>query len=249
MFVDPSEKEYDWLRIRLQEEMTIERNNLSPNARRWLDRALPPGTPIPAAVTNTQKGEMDVRGRWTPFTATTSVQAQPFSFLWRARLRLLPGVWVTAEDGHDGSRGWGHGRLWGLLPMGRRDDPEVFRMQLVRSLAELPWQPHLAFAIPGLSWRDGDGSSFTVRATFGGEEVTVRFDLNSQDDVVGASARRPYDVPDGFRQAPWRYDFADHQELSGLRVPTSASATYEKEEGPWTYWRGWLTALATGDTA
>ena len=61
----------------------------------------------------------------------------------------------------------------------------------------------------------------------------MRFDINDQGDVIRASSpSRPYDVPDGFAEAPWYYEFSDHQDYNGVRIPAAAVATYDKEEGP-----------------
>jgi hypothetical protein len=223
--------------------MTIESSVLPPNVRRWLDRAVPAGAPVPNRILNAQEGEMDIRGRWMPFTADTCYQAQPLSFVWKARFGMLPGVWLVAADGHDDERGWGGAKLWGIVPMGVRRGQEVFAMQLVRSLAELPWKPQFALAMPTIEWSDTSDSAFDVRTAIGGQEISVCFELDQDGDIVRATSRRYYDVPDGFVEAPWRYDFSDHQDYDGIRMPASATATYEKSDGPWTYWRGTITSV------
>jgi hypothetical protein len=223
--------------------MPINRSSLPPNVRRWLDRSLPADAPLPHRILNTQAGEMDIRGKWSPFTAKTLNQIQPFTFVWKARFNMLPGVWLIAEDGHDGERGWGSAKLWGVIPMGGRKTPEVFAMQLVRDLAELPWKPQFALAIPALQWRDTGDTTFEVRAVKGNQDISVRFELDGEDQVIRASGKRYYDVPDGFVKAPWHYDFSDHRDHGGMHIPTSAVATYAKPDGPWTYWRGKITSV------
>jgi hypothetical protein len=217
--------------------MTDARSALPVNARRWLDRALPAEAPSLKRITNRQTGQIQVRDRWLPFTAETVYEPDPFSFLWRARLKMLPGVWVAAEDGHDGQKGWGGSKLWGIVPMGGRTGPEVFRMQLVRSLAELPWMPQFALAIPGLEWSMSGDEAFEIRASVGDEALAVRFELNAEGDIIQASGRRHYDVPDGFVEVPWRVAYGDHRAVGQVRMPTSAAATYEQAAGPWTYWK------------
>lgn len=81
--------------------MTINRSSLPSNVRRWLDRSFPTNAPVPNRILNTQEGEMDIRGKWMPFTAKTFNQVQPFTFIWKARFNMIPGIWLIAEDGHD----------------------------------------------------------------------------------------------------------------------------------------------------
>jgi hypothetical protein len=225
--------------------MIDSRSSLPSNVRRWLDRSLPADAPLLNRIQHTQEGEMDIRGRWMPFMATTVYRAQPHTFTWKARFSMLPGVWLVAEDGHDDESGWGGAKLWGILPMGGRKGPEVRAMQLVRSLAELPWKPQLALALPGLAWNDASDTAFEVRTAVGDPEIAVCFELDGQGDIVRASGKRYYDVPDGFVEAPWRYDFSDHQTYEGIRMPAWAVATYDKADGPWVYWRGRITRVAT----
>jgi len=222
----------------------VSRASLPVATQRWLERALPHNLDLPSSILIEQEGTMDIRGKWTPFTAKGTYKASPLSFSWQASFRLLPGVWVVAEDGHLGGQGWGSSRLWGIIPMGKLTDSELLTIQLVRNLGELPWLPSFVLADPTLTWTDAGETAFEVRSTAGDREVMVRFDINDQGDVIRASSpSRPYDVPDGFAEAPWYYEFNDHQDYNGVRIPAAAVATYDKEEGPWEYFRGRITSV------
>ena len=179
-----------------------------------------------------------------PFRASGIYCASPLSFEWKARFQMLPGVWILAEDGHRDGEGWGGARLWGIVPMGRRTDPQVLITQVVRNLAELPWLPSFALADGGLTWADAGRNAFEVRSQAAGRDVMVRFEINHAGDVIRAwSPARPYDVPGGYAEAPWGYAFSDHQELGGMRVPATAVATFEKDDGPWEYFRVRITSI------
>lgn len=117
---------------------------------------------------------------------------------------MLPGVWIVAEDGHQGGEGWGGARLWGMLPMGKRTGPQVLIAQLVRNLGELPWLPSFVLSDSALSWTGAGGTLFEVRSSVGDQDVKVRFEINDHGDVIRArSPSRPYDVPGGYAEAPW----------------------------------------------
>ncbi len=225
----------------------ISRAPLPPAARRWLDRALPQSLDLPSSIRIEQEGSLEARGRWTPFSASGVYKASPLSFNWRARLQLLPGVWIVAEDGHKGGQGWGGARLWGIIPMGKRTDPEVSRAQLVRNLGELPWLPSFALSDSTLIWTDVGETLFEVRCSAAGHEAVVRFETNAQGDVIRAySPSRPYDLPDGYADAPYYYEFSDHREFGGVRIPAVAVATFEKDDGPWEYFRCTITSVTYG---
>jgi hypothetical protein len=190
---------------------------------------------------------MEIRGSWTPFTASGVYKAPPLSFNWRARFRMLPGVWIVAEDGHLDGQGWGSARLWGVIPMGERTDPEVLATQLVRNLGELAWLPAFVLADSSLKWTGAGETAFEVRGSAGDREVMVRFEISDQGDLLRAhSPARPYDVPGGYAEAPWFYEFSDHREFGGVRIPAEAVAAFDKGDGPGEYFRGRITAVTFG---
>ena len=217
-------------------------------ADRWLRRTLPRGAPKhpPHQIRLQQKGEMGLRGTWTPMRADGVYDATDLGFVWRASLEIRPAFVVKATDGLDDRTGWGEARLWGVVPLGRRKrGPEVARAQLVRNLAEVVWVPHLVVAHPELVV-DHDERSFTLAGRAAGAEARVRIVVDEGGDAVAAEAdARPYDVPGGgYEQAPWRCDFADHALMSGIRVPMTAEARFDKQTGPFVYWRARITAVA-----
>jgi hypothetical protein len=133
--------------------------------------------------------------------------------------------------------------MWGVVPMGGRKGPDVFSMQFVRSLAELPWMPQFVLALPDLTWCDTSDTTFEVRAGAAGREFAVTFELDGEGEIIRASSTRPYDIPGGFVEVPWRCEFSNYRSFDNVRVPASAVATYEKSDGDWTYWRGETTSM------
>ena len=116
-------------------------------------------------------------------------------------------------------------------------------MQLVRNIAELVWLPDTALADDALRW-GGSADTFEIRADAAEQEVLVRFDVDEAGDVTRAySPARPYDVPGGFEDAPWRYDLSAHREIDGVRVPASVVATYLLPDEPWEYLRAEVTGM------
>jgi hypothetical protein len=156
----------------------------------------------------------------------------------------MPGVWIVAEDGYKGSEGWGGASLWGFIPMGKRTGQDVLTSQRVRCLAELALLPALTLLDPSITWLDGGDAAFEVRSASSGVEVVVRFDVDPGGDITRAtSPARPYDIPDGYAEAPWGYDFGDHREFDGVRIPSSLVAFFQKAGGREEYLRAQVTAV------
>ena len=216
---------------------------LPPAARRWLDRAAPRGQANLSHVAVSQRGQLESGERWLDFRSEATYRPSPLAFEWRARLGVMFGIWVIASDGHANGEGWGGAKLWGVKTIGGRQGPEVLPTQFIRNIAELAWLPDIAIADTALRWTGAGADAFEVSADAADREVTVRFDLDGGADIMRASSpARPYDVPEGFEDAPWRYDLSEHRELDGVRIPTTVAATYSLPDGPWEYFRAHVTS-------
>ena len=212
-------------------------------ARRWLDRSAPRGQADLSHIAMSQTGRLESGGRWLEFRSEATYRPNPLAFEWRARLKVMFAMWVLATDGHADGDGWGGAKLWGLKTVGGKSGPEVHATQLIRNIAELVWLPDIALADPALRW-GGSADTFEIRADAADREILVRFDVDEAGDVIRAfSPARPYDVPDGFDDAPWRYDLTDHREIDGVRVPASVVATYLLPDEPWEYLNAELVGM------
>jgi hypothetical protein len=217
-------------------------------ARRWLEAALPADAPDRSRIWVGQRGSMDANGQWLSFKGTGTYEARPLSYDWRARLRLMLGVWALIKDGYSEDEGWGGAWIYGIKSMGQRRGTDVLVTQMIRNLAELVWVPDLARSEPSLRWSDAGDRAFEISRSAGEREVRVRFDIDDQGDVIRASSSfRPYDVPDGYAEAPWRCDFGDPRDFGGVRMPSSVTATYEHDDGAWEYFRGEITSVDRDD--
>jgi hypothetical protein len=217
-------------------------------ARRWLDASVPANAPDRSRIWVGQRGSLDANGRLLSFKGTATYEARPLSYDWRARLKLMFAVWALVKDGYSEDEAWGGAWLYGFKSMGERKGPEVLVTQMIRNLAELVWTPDLARAEPSLRWSDAGERAFKISRSAGEREVTVRFDIDDRGDVIRASSEfRPYDIPDGYAEAPWHCDFGDPREFGGIRMPSSVTATYDREDGPWEYFHGEVTSVDRDD--
>jgi hypothetical protein len=213
-------------------------------ARRWLERCAPLGSADLSHIAVSQSGTLESGGRWLEFRSEATYRPSPIAFEWRARLKVMLGIWVIATDGQADGDGWGGAKLLGLKSIGGKSGPEVLATQLVRNIAELVWLPDTVLADPQLRWSDAGDDAFEVRADAAGREVIVRFEVDGSGDVRRVSSpARPYDVPGGFEDAPWRYDLSGHRQIDDVRVPAAVVATYELPDEPWEYLRAEVTGM------
>jgi hypothetical protein len=214
--------------------------------RRYLDRALPSGESEALRVRIAQTGTMRLKpgGRELRFTAVEEFAVAEVAFSWRARFSLLPLVSLRVVDGYAAGEGHLEARLFGLLPVMRARGQEISEGEAHRYLAELPWVPHAMLANRRLEWRDLDAHAVEVATQVGSARPAVRLELDAAGDIVTTSCdARPYREGRTSTPRPWAGTFSDHAVVGGVRIPTRAEVRWELADGPFTYWRGAVTAL------
>lgn len=74
--------------------------------QRWLRWSGTVGRPIPSTVRLRQEGECRLCDRgWFPFTAEEYYSTRPPAFVWKATIRMTPGVEVVGKDSYLDGRG------------------------------------------------------------------------------------------------------------------------------------------------
>ena len=91
--------------------------------RRWLGRAVGPGTALRSAVELRMQGEIRL-GAWRPFTAVQRMNAE--GFVWTARLRVA-GLPVAGFDRYTRGRGEMRWRMLRLVPLLSAANADVTR--------------------------------------------------------------------------------------------------------------------------
>ena len=186
-------------------------------------------------------------GRWLPFHATQEMRVDRVEFAWRARFRVAPLLSLRVVDWYGAGDGGLEGRLWNRIPVVRARGPEVARGEAMRYLAELAWVPQAMIANRELEWHGLDEDAVEVAARVGDSRVSVVLHFDSAGDIEGASADvRPRLVGKETVKTAFRGVFGEYRELGGVRVPTTAEASWLLPDGPFTYFRGRVTGWEAG---
>jgi hypothetical protein len=211
-----------------------------------LDQVLP-SAEAPRRVRLEQTGEMVRRPGEKPlaFTAVQEYATDMVDFEWRAAFGPNRLVRLSVVDGFSEGVGWLTARVWGLIPVVRSAGPEVDRGEAMRYLAELPWVPHAIRSNPELSWRGLEDGSAEVSTLVGGRAASIQLSFDEAGLIRGAAGIRPRLAGTTAIETPFAGRFGDYVELGGIRIPGSGEVSWELPEGPFTFWRGEVTSLAT----
>ncbi len=146
-------------------------------AQRFLQRALPVGTPLGTLVELEMRGEIRLGGRWSAFEAQQILRAG-VGFVWRPSIggRFLHFSGFDCCGPHGAEMDF---RLHHLIPVARASGPDTVRSASGRLAAEtVAWVPQALVPANGARWTaiDDERALVTLLAAHREVEVAVRID-------------------------------------------------------------------------
>ena len=139
--------------------------------RRWLTRAIAPGTPLLRSAVLRQHGEIKV-GRWQRYEADWLL-APPQGFIWAATTHVGP-VFIRGFDCYTAGAGEMRWRLFGRVPLVCAAGADVTRSAMGRLAGELCFVPAVALSA-AVTWEPLDDRRAVGRVAADGwtHRVTV----------------------------------------------------------------------------
>jgi hypothetical protein len=140
-------------------------------ARRYLQHAIAPGTPLAIAVRLKMHGEIKLKG-WLPFHAE-QVICWDRGMIWRAAVRMH-GIAIRGADTYLDGQGAMRWRLFGIVPVVNASGPDITRSSAGRVNIESIWLPSVLLH-DKISWTAVDDSHFHARFTAHGETAEIDY--------------------------------------------------------------------------
>jgi len=158
--------------------------------------------------------------------------ADPPGFLWSARIRWFPGVWLDARDMALAGKGSMRVLLDATIAVVNASGPKLDQGSALRLLAEMVWYPTALFDSRYVTWSAIDERHARATLHFGEQQVSGIFEFGADGLPASVSAQRFMDQR-GLR--PWGGTYLDFRAVSGMLVPFEASVTWQLDSGPFTY--------------
>lgn len=193
-------------------------------ARRWLDHAIAPGTPLRRRVEMRQHGQLRLGGRWWPFRSRQALDPLR-GYVWPVRTSLL-GVPMLGVDRLHGEDAEMTHRLLGLLPVVRATGADLARSAAARAASEICWSPATALD-PSVDWRAVSDSEVVALVPVGGEVHECTLLIGGDGALRGGTTRRWAQLNGG----PWQWHTFGARTLAegtfgGFTVPSRVVAGY-----------------------
>jgi hypothetical protein len=226
-----------------------ELEGLPASVQRYFRAVLKDGQPIITAVTIDIAGTFNMSPageQWKPFTSHQRVVTHRPSFLWDAKIAMLPGVKVNVVDSYIVGHGLLHAAIQGLFTMADiQGEGEIARGEFMRWFAEVAWYPTALLPSQGVRWEAVDDHSANATVTDGPLALTLLFRFN-EAGLIGSfrAEARGGMVGDKMVMAPWEGVWSDYRVRDGVQAPFTGEVAWMRPEGRRPYFIGTVTALA-----
>lgn len=197
-------------------------------ARRLLETAIAPGTPLADSARLEMHGRIRLRG-WTRFRAS-EVLAPHRGFVWAARAGLVRGYDRYLHG--EGEMRW---RLLGIVPVVRASGPDVARSAAGRLAGEAAWLPSALLPRFGVSWSAPDAETARAAFVLDGRAHTLDLRLDAEGRIASCAFDRWGD-PDGtgdFALHRFGLEATAHRTFAGLTVPSAGRAGWHFGTARW----------------
>lgn len=216
--------------------------------RRYLEYALPPGTPPIRTASLRQTGTFRLGGigsGWKPLEATQSFSSSPPAFVWEARIRMAPALAIQVVDSYLGGEGAIHATAASLIPIvDRKGAPELNAGALMRFLAEAVWIPTRLRPGDGLSWQPMDQRRARAILEDGPNRVELEFTFGDDGRIETIFAPGRFRDVDGIGvPTPWICRLGMWASVHGFRAPLEGEVAWVLPEGELVYWRGKISEI------
>ncbi|WP_316690289.1 DUF6544 family protein [Pseudonocardia sp. H11422] len=195
--------------------------HLSAPARRWIEHAIAPGTPLLRAVVLNMHGRVRI-GSWRPYRAR-QVLSVPDGFVWAAATRIA-GLPVRGFDRYTRGSGQMRWRLLGAVPVQSSEGPDVTRSAAARLAGEFIFTPAAALD-PAVRWEPVDEQRTVAHVPIGPFTHPITLSVARSGALESVSLPRWGD-PDrtGFAEHPFTALVHEEARFEGFTVPARLSA-------------------------
>ncbi|MCF7796943.1 MAG: hypothetical protein K9N11_01885 [Lentisphaeria bacterium] len=213
--------------------------------KRYLRYTKTVGKPFVKRVELTQSGQMKLKRNadWIPLKAKQWYSIPEVAFEWRGWVKAAPLFHVKATDFYDDGVGSLKIRLWGFIPMGTAEGPEISEGELMRFLSEIIWFPP-AMLGENITWAAINDTAARATISDGELEVSGDFHFGPDGRFTAFTAQRYADRGDGeFQLADWYAPVSEYEDFNDWYLPSQGSAVWLFEDGDYEYIRLKIEAI------
>ena len=176
----------------------------------------------------------------TRFTAQQTAGVDRPAFVWRAIMG--PGKVMGVADSFVDGIGRLEVRILGALTVAKMENTaDMNQGEILRYLAELPWNPDAILQNATLVWTVVDERTLMVAGGADGARGEITFLLDADGLIESMSApSRMYATKGGMIPLPWHGRFWEYERMDGRLIPKRGEVAWTLAGKEFVYWRGAL---------
>jgi hypothetical protein len=205
--------------------------------QKWLKACGAVGRPAIQSAWVQQKARMKMKpGQegWHAAEAEQYTTTEPPAFIWSVRLRMMPLLQVRGRDKYVDGRGEMLIKLNALINIVNERGEKLDEGTLQRYLGELVWLPSLALS-PHITWEAIDDFSAKATMSYQGVSGSGTFYFDEAGAFTKFVALRYMGNEPDAQRYPWVISAEAYAAFDGITVPAEMKASWQLEEGDWTW--------------
>lgn len=207
--------------------------------KRWLRYSEVIGKERVVSVRLKQKGffKMRIDKDWIPFEAEEYYRVDEPSFLWWAKMKFAPFLYVTGRDKYYEGKGNMLIKIASLVTAADGKGDEINQGTLLRFLNEIMWFPSAALS-NYITWEEVDKNSARATMSYGDVTASAIFFFDEKGAFINMTADRYSDIGDSkFSMEKWSTPVAEYGRINNILIPYKGSAIWHYKNGDFEYIR------------
>lgn len=180
---------------------------------------------------------------WLPFEAVHHVNVDHPGFVWKARVKVAPGIQMLGLDRYYQGHGFMNIKLLGIIPLvNAKPGPEMDQSTMLRYLAELIWYPTAALN-SYIHWEEIDQHS--ARAVMSWQGITAGMGVNFDEagDLRSSLGQRYQEIDGHYVLTDWGGEARGCADFHGRRIVNQTDVVWKLPSGDFNWMQVEVTAL------
>lgn len=186
-----------------------------------------------------QKGKFKLKpdSKWKNFTAEQYINTENMSFLWYAKIKLMPLIKVYVIDEFIEGKGKLIAKLFSLFKIVDESGPEIDQGEFMRFLSESTWYPTF-FCSENIQLNVLNNNTFEIRLGSEYQNISGNIIINKVGLIHKFTCERYYTNGDKKELKKMTGYLSEYKKMDGIMLPTKFKVCWHLEKGDYCYIKG-----------
>ncbi|TFG00674.1 MAG: hypothetical protein EU542_07850 [Promethearchaeota archaeon] len=191
-----------------------------------------------------QKGSFKLNpdSNWKPFSADQYINTRSQSFLWYAKIKMMPLINFHVIDEFIGGKGALKAKLFNLITVVNEEGGKLDQGEFLRFISEAPWYPSF-YLNKELLWNKIHEDNLELRINRNDMRIKGNLIFDDLGFIKEFTAKRYYTDEDTMTLKNWHGYYDTYEEFNGILIPTEFKVCWHLESGDYCYIKGKIVKI------